>query len=199
MKRVYWPLDSSTKRLFGKKKKKSVGKTTLVQKVVKGLQNAGLPCYGFVTQEIRQGGRRSGFDIVTLDGKSAVLSRVKPDSGGKRECRVGQYVVDVPSFESLALPVLNKTSDGHILVLDEIGKMEMFSQKFVSGVRQVMGQSSSTVLTTIPIPKGRPIPLVEEIRNRKDILLINLSRENRDDPNLEVQIIGCLSSSLQKK
>ncbi|XP_068236164.1 cancer-related nucleoside-triphosphatase [Palaemon carinicauda] len=176
-----------------------VGKTTFVQKVVQGLQNANLPFYGFVTQEIRQGGRRSGFDIVTLDGNSAILSRVRPESSGRRECRVGQYVVDVPSFESLALPVLNKVSNGHVLILDEIGKMEMFSQKFVSGVRQVMGQSFSTVLATIPIPKGRPIPLVEEIRNRKDILLITLSRENRDDPNLEAKIIDCLSESLQKK
>ncbi|KAK7068009.1 hypothetical protein SK128_010885 [Halocaridina rubra] len=54
-----------------------VGKTTLVQKIVSSLQKTSTPCYGFVTQEVRQGGRRTGFDIVTLDGKSAILSRVK--------------------------------------------------------------------------------------------------------------------------
>lgn len=177
-----------------------IGKTTLVQKVVSSLRKAGIPCQGFVTQEVREGGRRIGFDIITLEGKSAILSRVRPESGGRRECRVGQYVVDVPAFESLAIPLFRtQMNSKHVLVLDEIGKMEMFSQGFVSEVRQVMSKPSTTVLTTIPVPKGRPIPLVEEIRSRKDSYLINLSRENRDDVHLQEQIVTTLSTSLQKQ
>lgn len=54
-----------------------VGKTTLVQKLVNNLKDAGVPCNGFYTQEVRQGGKRIGFDVVTLDGKNGILSRVK--------------------------------------------------------------------------------------------------------------------------
>lgn len=59
--------------------------------------------------------------------------------------------------------------------MDEIGKMEMFSQGFVTGVQRILSQPDSTVLTTIPIPKGKPIPLVEQIRNSKNVFLVNVS------------------------
>ncbi|XP_047488276.1 cancer-related nucleoside-triphosphatase-like [Penaeus chinensis] len=176
-----------------------VGKTTLVQKIVKNLKDAGVPCSGFYTQEVRQGGKRIGFDVVTLDGKNGILSRVKPQDGSRRECRVGQYVVDVPAFESLVLPLLRtQPSSPQVLVLDEIGKMEMFSQGFVTSVQRILAQPDATVLTTIPIPKGKPIPLVEQIRNGKNVFLVNLSKANRDDESLKEEIIKTLMSSLGK-
>ncbi|XP_027218057.2 cancer-related nucleoside-triphosphatase homolog isoform X3 [Penaeus vannamei] len=177
----------------------SVGKTTLVQKLVNNLKDAGVPCNGFYTQEVRQGGKRIGFDVVTLDGKNGILSRVKPQDGNRRECRVGQYVVDVPAFESLVLPLLRtQASTPQVLVLDEIGKMEMFSQGFVTSVQRILAQPDSTVLTTIPIPKGKPIPLVEQIRSNKNVFLVNLSKSNRDDESLKEEIVKTLMSSLGK-
>ncbi|XP_027218058.2 cancer-related nucleoside-triphosphatase homolog isoform X1 [Penaeus vannamei] len=178
---------------------KGVGKTTLVQKLVNNLKDAGVPCNGFYTQEVRQGGKRIGFDVVTLDGKNGILSRVKPQDGNRRECRVGQYVVDVPAFESLVLPLLRtQASTPQVLVLDEIGKMEMFSQGFVTSVQRILAQPDSTVLTTIPIPKGKPIPLVEQIRSNKNVFLVNLSKSNRDDESLKEEIVKTLMSSLGK-
>nr|XP_019568452.1 PREDICTED: cancer-related nucleoside-triphosphatase isoform X2 [Rhinolophus sinicus] len=84
-----------------------VGKTTLIQKASEVLKSSGIPVDGFYTEEVRQGGRRIGFDVVTLSGLRGPLSRVGSEPlPGRRECRVGQYVVDVTSFEQLALPVL---------------------------------------------------------------------------------------------
>ncbi|XP_050709371.1 cancer-related nucleoside-triphosphatase homolog [Eriocheir sinensis] len=83
-----------------------VGKTTLVQKVVGQLQEAEVACSGFYTKEVRQGGKRVGFDVVTLSGRTGVLSRQRAEGSGGREPRVGNYAVDVASFESLALPLL---------------------------------------------------------------------------------------------
>ncbi|XP_017532718.1 cancer-related nucleoside-triphosphatase isoform X3 [Manis javanica] len=84
-----------------------VGKTTLIQKASEVLKSSGIPVDGFYTEEVRQGGRRIGFDVVTLSGPRGLLSRVGLELlPGKRECRVGQYVVDLTSFEQLALPVL---------------------------------------------------------------------------------------------
>ncbi|XP_036133639.1 cancer-related nucleoside-triphosphatase isoform X2 [Molossus molossus] len=85
-----------------------IGKTTLIQKASEVLKSSGVPVDGFYTEEVRQGGRRIGFDVVTLSGLRGPLSRVGPGPApGKQECRVGQYVVDLTSFEQLALPVLN--------------------------------------------------------------------------------------------
>ncbi|POI27530.1 hypothetical protein CIB84_008719, partial [Bambusicola thoracicus] len=166
-----------------------IGKTTLIQKVTQALKSSDVPIDGFYTEEVKEGGRRKGFDVVTLSGKRGPLSRKdscmsfkfsSDSSASRRECRVGQYVVDVVSFEQLVLPVLRNVNQGSdaakkICVIDEIGKMELFSQAFIQAVRQMLAGSGTVVLGTIPIPKGKPLDLVEEIRSRKDVEVFTVS------------------------
>ncbi|XP_010147381.1 PREDICTED: cancer-related nucleoside-triphosphatase [Eurypyga helias] len=71
-------------------------------------------------------------------------------------------------------------AEKNICVIDEIGKMELFSQAFIQAVRQTLTASGTVVLGTIPIPKGKPLDLVEEIRSRKDVKVFNVSKENRN-------------------
>uniref|UniRef100_A0A452TKQ6 Nucleoside-triphosphatase, cancer-related n=1 Tax=Ursus maritimus TaxID=29073 RepID=A0A452TKQ6_URSMA len=205
-----------------------VGKTTLIQKASEVLKSSGVPVDGFYTEEVRQGGRRIGFDVVTLSGMRGVLSRIGSEPPpGKRECRVGQYVVDLTSFEHLALPVLKNTgshpcftvaktvnslSSGQygikgyqtskagsssgpgqrVCVIDEIGKMELFSQPFIQAVRQTLSAPGTVVLGTIPIPKGKPLALVEEIRHRNDVQVFSVTKENRN--HLLPDIVTCVQS-----
>ncbi|XP_036403302.1 cancer-related nucleoside-triphosphatase [Megalops cyprinoides] len=166
-----------------------VGKTTLVQKACEALTSAGVAIDGFYTEEVRGGGRRVGFDVVTVSGKRGILSRVgesSASSAGRREPRVGQYVVDLPSFENLALPLFRNVGTGveggkrAVFVIDEIGKMELFSQAFIRAVRQTLDSSTCSILGTIPIPKGKPLGLVEEVRNRRDVKVFTVSKDNRD-------------------
>nr|XP_004659756.2 cancer-related nucleoside-triphosphatase [Jaculus jaculus] len=176
-----------------------VGKTTLIQKACEALQSSGVSVDGFYTQEVRQGTRRIGFDVVTLSGARGPLSRVgSQPPPGKSECRVGQYVVDLASFEQLALPVLrNACSTGgpgqRVCVIDEIGKMELFSQPFIQAVRQALSAPGTTVLGTIPTPKGKPLALVEEIRGRRDVAVFSVTKENRN--SLLSDIVTCVQSS----
>ncbi|EPY81958.1 hypothetical protein CB1_000692003 [Camelus ferus] len=115
--------------------------------------------------------------------KTAVSPRLSLRSEpppGKRECRVGQYVVDLASFEQLALPVLRNAGSSSgpgpsVCVIDEVGKMELFSQPFIQAVRRTLSTPGTIVLGTIPIPKGRPLALVEEIRTRKDVKVFSVS------------------------
>ncbi|XP_008579073.1 PREDICTED: cancer-related nucleoside-triphosphatase isoform X1 [Galeopterus variegatus] len=178
-----------------------VGKTTLIQKASEVLKSSGVPVDGFYTEEVRQGGRRIGFDVVTLSGTRGPLSRVGSEPPpGKRECRVGQYVVDVPSFEQLALPVLRNAdaSSGpgwRVCVVDEIGKMELFSQPFIHAVRHTLSTPGTVVLGTIPVPKGKLLALVEEIRSRSDVQLFHVTKENRN--HLLPDIVTCVQSGRQ--
>ncbi|XP_041106732.1 cancer-related nucleoside-triphosphatase isoform X2 [Polyodon spathula] len=153
-----------------------VGKTTLIKKATDAFRSPGVPIDGFYTEEVRQAGRRIGFDVVTLSGKRGILSRIGNSSGlsGQREYRVGQYVVDLPSFENVALPLLQNVNAGgstgkRVYIIDEIGRMELFSQSFIQAVRQTLENAQSSILGTIPIPKGKPLGIVEEIRNRRDV------------------------------
>ncbi|XP_052584861.1 cancer-related nucleoside-triphosphatase isoform X2 [Peromyscus californicus insignis] len=152
-----------------------VGKTTLIQKASEVLQSSGVPVDGFYTQEVR--------------------SQPPP---GKPECRVGQYVVDLASFEQLALPVLRNAGPSgsprhRVCIIDEIGKMELFSQPFIQAVRQTLSTPGTVVLGTIPVPKGKPLALVEEIRNRRDVKVFSVTKENRN--SLLPDIVTCVQSS----
>ncbi|KAM8954119.1 cancer-related nucleoside-triphosphatase isoform 4-T4 [Pelodytes ibericus] len=158
-----------------------VGKTTLIQKASEILKSAGISIDGFYTEEVRQEGRRIGFDIVTLSGNRGTLSRIGSDSHtNRREYRVGQYVVDIVSFEHLALPALSKVRHKTVCIIDEIGKMELFSESFIHAVRKTLDCPGALIFGTIPVAKGKPLTLVEEIRNRQDVKIFNITKENRN-------------------
>lgn len=61
-----------------------------------------------------------------------------------------------------------------VVIVDEIGKMELFSQSFISAVRELFLSPQATILATVPITKQRPIPFVEELKNRQDVTLIEV-------------------------
>jgi nucleoside-triphosphatase THEP1 len=44
-----------------------VGKTTLVKNILSKLQEKQIPCLGFFTEEKRENGVRTGFDVVPID------------------------------------------------------------------------------------------------------------------------------------
>ena len=54
-----------------------VGKTTVVRQACKRLHDMGVPIQGFYTEEVRSGGRRTGFDVVALSGNRGKLARVR--------------------------------------------------------------------------------------------------------------------------
>uniref|UniRef100_A0A061SBF8 Nucleoside-triphosphatase THEP1 n=1 Tax=Tetraselmis sp. GSL018 TaxID=582737 RepID=A0A061SBF8_9CHLO len=156
-----------------------VGKTTLVRSVVERLRDAQAPqkLYGFYTEELRGPGGRTGFDVVTIEGERGPLARIGNPKKG--EPAVGKYAVDVASFERLALPQM-KPTPGALVVVDEVGKMELFSKAFSSAVTELL-DSPCLVLGTIPVPKyGRTIPQVETIKARPDVEVLQITKGSRD-------------------
>ncbi|XP_071997227.1 cancer-related nucleoside-triphosphatase isoform X2 [Engystomops pustulosus] len=156
------------------------GKTTLIQKVCEVLASSRLPADGFYTEEVRQGCRRVGFDVVTLSGNRGELARIGDYFSSKKPVhRVGQYVVDISSFEQLVLPLMDrfkstiKTINRPVCVIDEIGKMELLSQPFVLAVNKILDNPSVVVFGTLPVSRGKFLPIVEEIKHRQDVKLFN--------------------------
>lgn len=160
-----------------------VGKTTLVTKVFESLKNSNpnLKIQGFYTREIREGAERVAFEVVTLDGRTGPLASTKNSSAESiRWPKVGRYRVDVASFESLALPELQVKEDTDLFIIDEVGKMELFSSRFFPAVLRVL-ESNKALLATIPIPKSvRDIPGVARLKNHQGATIFTLSQSNRD-------------------
>ena len=106
-----------------------IGKTTLVKRLFEKL--AVLNPVGFYTEEIREGGIRRGFRLVSHDGREGILSHVDIRSPFK----VGKYRVDVSGFDRFLDTLSISKSDSGLVILDEIGKMECFSRKFLQANR----------------------------------------------------------------
>ena len=60
------------------------------------------------------------------------------------------------------------------MVIDEIGKMELFSRSFQQTVKELLKHPKVTVFATIPAP-GKANPFVEEIRHRDDVIVFTVS------------------------
>lgn len=176
-----------------------IGKTTLIKKACDILKSQSVNIQGFYTQESRERGQRTGFSVITLDGETAPLATVQTDDVPRgRQYTVGKYNVCLQSFENTALPTLQiKGTDNRVLVIDEIGKMEMFSQSFIRAVRQAVDNKTLTIIATIPVPKGKPLPLVEEIRSRQDVEIFTINKENRD--RILDDIVSAVKLSLKNK
>lgn len=146
-----------------------VGKTTLVQRVAAAL--AGERLGGFTTDEIRQAGKRCGFRLDTFDGRSAVLAHV----GLRSPRRVGRYAVDLAALEGL-LEALAPEPAVHAYLVDEIGRMECLSARFVAAIRALFDSRRPLVATIA----ARGTGFIEEAKRRRDVEVWTVTRENRD-------------------
>jgi nucleoside-triphosphatase len=145
------------------------GKTTLVKRVAKELA---LPASGFYTEEIRERGGRVGFKIVTLEGNEAVLAHVDFNTA-----RVGKYGLDLSALDTVGVEALRKALDaGQLVVIDEIGPMEIRSRIFRDVVQQAL-DSRVAVLGTVT---ARSFAFTDAIKRRRDVTVIEVRRDNRE-------------------
>jgi len=147
-----------------------VGKTTVVRLVVAGL---GIRAGGFYTEEIRERGQRVGFRIVTLDGQTATLAHVHSQS----PYRVGRYGVEINELNRVGVAAIHKAiAEREVVVIDEIGKMELFSEAFRDAVLAAL-DSPKIVLGTITQAAH---PWASALRQRPEVELVAVTVANRD-------------------
>ena len=141
------------------------GKTTALGRLAELLDHAELPVVGFLTREIRGRGRRIGFEIESLDGVRGVLAH--EDRPGRP--RVGRYGVDVDELERVALPAL--AGGGRVVLIDELGKMELFSASFREAVLRLF--DSRWAIAAI-VHSARH-PLTDALKRRPDVEVVRLT------------------------
>ncbi|WFB61803.1 nucleoside-triphosphatase [Paenibacillus sp. BR1-192] len=163
------PLNAKTAFLLTGKPR--MGKTTLIKKLIH-LVGPDL-CGGFYTEEITNAGDRSGFRCVAVDGESVEIANVESPS----HIRIGRYGVDVEKFEDFAIHKLREALySKKIIVIDEMGFMQMLSASFQSMVHEIISDRR-IVLGTIPVESH---PEIDAIKYRKEVGIISLNEFNRD-------------------
>jgi nucleoside-triphosphatase len=145
------------------------GKTTLFRHLVEALRH--LEPVGFYTQEIRESGVRKGFNLNGLDGSLGLLAHV--DLSG--DFRVGRYGVDVAGFENFFSRLPFSVPGSKLVMIDEIGKMECFSEEFKTAIFEILDSERIFVATVALKGSG----LIAEIKKRTDIRLFEATRKNQ--------------------
>ncbi|MCA9423302.1 MAG: AAA family ATPase [Nitrospira sp.] len=146
-----------------------VGKTTIIKQLAHSL--ATHQPDGFFTQEIREDGIRKGFELVTFDGRRQLLSHVNIPG----HHRVGRYGVDLAGFEKLLETLDLRHSPSQLVILDEIGKMECLSQRFIEEVKALL-DSSKMLIATVTL-KGGGFPA--KVKSRPDCRVVTVNLNNR--------------------
>ncbi len=146
------------------------GKTTLIKRVLEELPQR---FAGFYTEEIRDHGTRVGFKVVAVEGGEAVFAHVDFTTPE----RVGKYGLDLSALEAVGVNAIREAVQAErLIVIDEIGPMEIRSVGFREAVNDAL-DSELPVLATI---FSRSVPFTDGIKSRPDVVLIEISPNNRD-------------------
>jgi len=148
------------------------GKTTLLNKLIANIPNK----MGFVTNEILGETERLGFEIETHSGHKKTFAHVD----FKTDIKVSRYFVDIKKLEEI-LPEVSDFGNDVFLYLDEIGQMELFSKQFEKLVLKYL-DSRNTCLATLSCVFESDF--IKQIRERGDVILIELSPESREDDEI---------------
>ncbi|MDH4222458.1 MAG: NTPase [candidate division Zixibacteria bacterium] len=159
-----------------------IGKTSIIKEVIEKL---GMSACGFFTSEIKEGESRVGFSVQTLFGMEGVLAHKEFRS----KYRVGGYGVAVSGFEKIVSRELERCLRGKgIIIIDEIGKMELFSRRFQELVLVCL-DAPNPVLGTIMFGYH---PYVEKVKKREDVKVFEVTKKNRN------QLVELLVEEIKK-
>lgn len=169
-------METVEKRLLLLTGEPGVGKTTILLKTVEALRAEGYSVGGMISREVRSCGGRVGFEILDLKGdKSGWLAHVNQKTGPQ----VGKYRVNLENLNGLgATSMLKAVGGSDVIAIDEIGPMELFSEKFIEAVRKAI-ESQKLVISIIH--RRAKHPLIDEIRNRTDAEIYTVTHENREN------------------
>ena len=152
-----------------------VGKTTVLMRTVEALKAKAYSVGGMVSHEIRSCGARVGFEILDLgSGKRGWLAHVNQKSGPQ----VGRYRVNMQDLNGTgAEAIARAVEDFDVVAIDEIGPMELHSEKFKETVERAV--ESRKLLVGIVHWKAKD-RLIDEVKKREDVEIIVVTQENRE-------------------
>ena len=152
-----------------------VGKTTVLLKTADMLKTRGFTVGGMLSREVRSSGTRVGFEIMDLyTGRTGWLAHTNQ----KRGPQVGKYHVNFPDLDGVgtkAIETANKECD--IVAVDEVGPMELFSEKFKDAVKNAADGRKPVIAT---IHWRTEDQVVKKMKTRQDGEIFVVTWENRD-------------------
>jgi nucleoside-triphosphatase len=135
------------------------------------LRDAGIPLGGFVTDEIRRGGHREGVAVQTVAGQRGVLAHVELPGPHGSPLRCG-----LPAFERVALPAMAAPQPVGVVVVDELGKMELASAAFRDAMSDLLDRDVA-VVATVHVYRH---PFTDALKRHPDLRVVRVTERSRD-------------------
>ena len=155
----------------------SVGKTQTLIKIIEKIQKSGYNVEGMITEPIIEKKKRIGFYVVDWQTREKeVFAHIEMDTKDK----IGKNGVDINALESIGVPAIEKAiedEDIHVIIIDEIGKMEMLSERFCDVVIDALDSDKPIMVT---LHKKSRSPLLQDVRRRDDIRILEVTPVNRN-------------------
>lgn len=169
------------------------GKTTLLEGFLEGV----LEKQGFLTKEIFENGERIGFEMISSSGQTTTLASVNSAS----DIRVYRYGVEVDELDAL-LEDLPQVQAGNLLYIDEIGQMELFSDKFKTLIVSYLNSDNPFAGTITSVFHD---DFTEQVLGRDDVVLLNINQDNREQARevldglaVNIKLLQRLSPAVQQ-
>jgi nucleoside-triphosphatase len=152
-----------------------VGKTTVLARTVSVLRQKNLSVGGMFSRELREGQTRVGFEIVDIAViRKGWLAHVNQERGPQ----VGKYRVNLEDLEMIGAGSIDYAVDNcDIVVIDEIGPMELFSEKFKNAAEKAL--TSEKLVIAVVRWKAQD-KLVVETKKRADAEVFVVTLDNRN-------------------
>jgi nucleoside-triphosphatase len=170
-----------TKRILLLTGSPGVGKTSVLLRVVESLRAKGYGVGGMVSREIRVAGGRVGFEILDLNaGRKGWIAHVTQKQGPQ----VGRYRVNLGDLEGIGVEAIrNAAASSDVVIIDEIGPMELHSQKFREAIRKA---AVSPKLVVGVVHWKATDSLITGLKGRDDAEVHLVTGENRESLHLLV-------------
>lgn len=151
-----------------------IGKTTVIKMVMEVLEAEGFRAGGIYCPEVKDGGKRLGFEIIdVLSGDRGILSHILQPTGP----RIGKYRVNLEDLSRIGVHAIETALEkADYIVIDEVGPMELQGRRFQLAVMSAL-ESSKPVIGILHWKMRHPI--ITRIKARKDVKIYPLTRENR--------------------
>ena len=153
-----------------------VGKTTVLTKTVSILKEKGFSVGGMISREVRESGVRVGFEIVDLGSeKRGWLAHVNQKVGPQ----VGKYRVNLEDLENIGAQAIEyATENCDVIAIDEVGPMELFSEKFREATRRALESPKQVIAVVHWKAQDR---LIKDAKNMMDSETFTVTPENRNE------------------
>jgi nucleoside-triphosphatase len=159
----------------------SVGKTATLERIVKKLEQDEFRVGGMITRSLIENDEKVGFRVIDWRSREeAVFAHKDFDTKFKAETDDGVYSVDLEALERIGVKAIADSiasPDVDIVIIDEVGKMEMHSEKFCKTVIEALDANKPVIMT---LHKKSRNPLLQDIRRRDDVRILEVTAVNKN-------------------